>query len=238
MDRLPPSPFPPTSWTVIREAQAGDTGARRAALDRLLSVYWEPVYWAIRADWNVGEEEARDLTQAYFTSFLERDLLRTVDADRGRFRAYVKATLKHWMLATRRDAATLKRGGGVRVLALDDLGAGDSEPTTSDRSPERRFEQKLMHALLARALAELERQCAAEGRRDHFALFLRFYGLEAGGTEPSYSALMAEFRLGPHDVKNRLAALRSRYRNLVLGLLRDGLSSDADLLGEIRAVFS
>jgi RNA polymerase sigma-70 factor (ECF subfamily) len=204
----------------------------------LLSIDWQPVYWTIRTAWSVGDDAARDLTQAYFTAFLERDLVRRVDADRGRFRSYVKATLKNWILATRRDAATLKRGGGTRIVALDELGPRDREPESAVGSPERSFERKLMHALLARALGELERQCAAEGKRDHYALFLRFYGKESADSEPSYAALMAEFGLDRHGVKNRLSALRARYRNLVLELLRDGLSSDADLLGEIREVFS
>lgn len=238
MDHPPPASFPPTCWTVIRDAQSGDARARTAALDRLLSVYWQPVYWSIRNEWNIAPEDARDLTQGYFTSFLERDLVHSIAADRGRFRAYVKATLKNWMLAWRRDAATLKRGGGVHLVALDDLERSEPEPANGEPSPEKRFERELMRSILARALAELRDACGREGKSGHFALFLRFYGLEAEGRAPSYGDLMAEFGLSQHDVKNRLAALRARFRDRVLALLRDGLSSDADLLGEIRAVFS
>ena len=235
----PPSHrFPSTCWTVIREAQAGDGAGRTAALDRLLAVYWRPVYWTFRFDWSVGPDDARDLTQGYFAAFLERDLLHKVDAERGRFRAYVKATLKHWILQWRRDQGARKRGGGVRIVALDDLEPVEADPPGRDASPEQRFDRELMRSILARALVELRTAFERDGKRDHFELFLRFYGLEAQGASPSYQDLMREFSLSAHDVKNRLAAARARFRNLVLALLRDGLTSDGDLIGEIRAVFS
>ncbi len=232
------SRFPSTCWTVIRDAQAGAAAERAAALERLLSVYWRPIYWTLRLDWNEAPDEARDLTQSYCASFLERDLLHDVAAERGRFRSFVKATLKHWMLAHRRDAAARKRGGGVRIVALADLDPIEADPPDSDQSPEQRFERQLMRAILEQALAELRTACDRDGKLDHFELFHRFYVLEASGHAPSYADLALHFALSTHDVKNRLSALRSRFRNLVLTYLRDGLSSDDDLMSEVRAVFS
>lgn len=230
--------FPSTCWAVIRDAQAGAAAQRAAALERLLSVYWRPIYWTIRLDWNEPPEEARDLTQGYCAAFLERDLLHDVAAERGRFRSFVKATLKHWMLAHRRDASAQKRGGGVRIVALADLDPVEADPPDAGQSPEQRFERQLMRAILGQALSELRAACEREGKQDHFELFHRFYVLEASGVAPSYADLAAGFALSLHDVKNRLATLRGRFRNLVLGYLRDGLSSDADLISEVRAVFT
>ena len=238
MDSSPAQRFPSTCWTVIRDAQGGGAPVRAAALDRLISVYWRPVYWTVRLDWKAEPESARDLTQSYFASFLERDLLHDVAAEHGRFRAYVKATLKHWLLNQKRDETTQKRGGGVRIVALDDLDPIEADPPARDLSPEQRFERELMRSIVDQALAELRAALEGEGKRDHLDLFFRFYGLAPGGREPSYEELTKEFGLGAHDVKNRLARLRARFRDLILAHLRDGLSSDADLIGEIRAVFA
>jgi hypothetical protein len=60
--------FQPTAWTVVREAPEGS----RDALDRLIAVYWKPVYFFIRRR-GQDVESAKDLTQAFFGSLLERE---------------------------------------------------------------------------------------------------------------------------------------------------------------------
>ncbi len=91
LHELPQAPerFPATAWTVIHGAQAADEQACRRALDRLISVYWRPVYSTLRLDWSVPPEEAKDLTQEYFSVFLEKHMIDRVAPAHGRFRAYV-----------------------------------------------------------------------------------------------------------------------------------------------------
>lgn len=230
--------FPSTSWTVIRAAQDAPEVERARALDRLAAIYWRPVYWTIRLDWNAAPEDARDLTQEYFARFVEQSLVKDVASDRGHFRAYVKATLRHFLLAQRRAERALKRGGGLHIVALDDLDPVEADPPAGDGSPEARFERELMRSILLRALEELRRSLDREGKADLFELFHHFYVAESEDRAPSYQELTARFRIGVHQVKNGLATARARYRNHVLALLRDGLTSDADLASEIRAVFS
>jgi len=230
--------FPSTSWTVIREAQAAPAAERARALDRLVAVYWRPVYWTIRLDWSVAPEDARDLTQDYFARFVEHDLVQQVASDRGLFRSYVKATLRHFLLAWRRAERALKRGGGLHIVALDDLDPVEADPPSGEGSPESRFERELMRSILLRALDDLRRSLERDGKGDCFELFHHYYVAESEGRAPSYRELTARFQIGEHDVKNRLATARARFRNHVLALLRDGLTSDADLASEIRAVFA
>ena len=45
--------------------------------------------------WNA--EEARDLTQEYFSRFIEKELVRRVDRDRGRFRSFVLVTVERFL---------------------------------------------------------------------------------------------------------------------------------------------
>jgi RNA polymerase sigma factor (sigma-70 family) len=230
--------FPSTSWTVIRDAQGAPERERARALDRLVGVYWRPVYWTIRLDWGVAPEDARDLTQEYFALFVERELVNDVASERGRFRAYVKATLKNFLLGWRRAERALKRGGGLHIVALEDLDPVESDPPSTEGSPESRFERELMRAILRRALDDLRRSLERDGKGDVFALFHDYYVAESEGRAPGYREMMARFGIGEHDVKNRLSSARARFRSHVLALLRDGLSSDADLASEIRAVFS
>ena len=69
--------FQPTAWTVIRSAVDGS----RDALDQLIAVYWKPAYFFIRRRGH-DVESAKDLTQGFFGSLLERDFFARVDADK------------------------------------------------------------------------------------------------------------------------------------------------------------
>ena len=46
--------FRTTAWSVIRDAQEPDAPERLKALERLISIYWRPVYWTLRLDWNAN----------------------------------------------------------------------------------------------------------------------------------------------------------------------------------------
>ncbi len=228
--------YPSTAWTVIRGAQGVDTLERSRALERLLSVYWRPIYWTFRLDWNALPDEAKDLTQEYLATFLEKRMVVDVQRDRGRFRAYVKATIKHFMLSHRRAHATRKRGGGRRFVALDQLDEIEARSEAQHASPPKRFERELMRSIIDAALAELEAACRREGRERDYTLFHTYYLEQAEGRAPRYDDLRRRFDLGAHDVKNRLAVMRARFRQAVLDLLRDGTSSEEELVREIREV--
>ena len=76
--------FPTTSWGRILEA--GDPAApeSRAALEELCRDYWYPLYAFARRKGD-DPETAQDLVQGLFASLLERDELRGLEPDRGRF---------------------------------------------------------------------------------------------------------------------------------------------------------
>ncbi|MBI4880900.1 MAG: sigma-70 family RNA polymerase sigma factor [Planctomycetes bacterium] len=202
-----------------------------------MSVYWRPVYWSLRLDWSVSPEEAKDLTQEYFSVFLERSMIQRVREEWGRFRAYVKTTLKRFMLDRRRAAGRIKRTVERTIVALEDLPAVEQDRAASDAPPDRRFERELMRSILSLALDDLRRSCEKNGRSVHFQVFQAYYVDQAEGGTLTYQDLSERFGLGQHEVKNRLAELRARFRRSVLGYLRDGLSSEQELVAEIREVF-
>src|SRR5207244_5572739 len=68
--------FTTTHWSVVLEAQ-GPTPAAQAALEKLCSTYWRPIYGFVRRQ-GVGPEEAKDVTQGFFALLLERRDLNTV----------------------------------------------------------------------------------------------------------------------------------------------------------------
>src|SRR5262245_60980231 len=115
--------FPTTSWTIIKDVRGDRCDARVAALDRLIAIYWRPVYLTLRLDWGAPPQDARDLTQDYFAHLLEPNHFDRLAPEHGTFRSWVKATLKNFVRNRRRDQVAFKRGGRCRIVALDDLAA-------------------------------------------------------------------------------------------------------------------
>src|SRR5215475_5745788 len=116
--------FTTTHWSVVLEAQ-GESPAAQEALEDLCRAYWRPIYGFVRRE-GVKPEEAKDITQGFFALILERKDFNSVRQEKGRLRSFLLASLKHFMANERRDAATLKRGGGRKLLPLDEIKSCDA----------------------------------------------------------------------------------------------------------------
>lgn len=115
--------FDTTRWSVV-VAAGGDDSAARAALSALCEAYWYPLYAYVRQR-GVPAEDARDLTQAFLASLIERRDLKRVTPERGRFRSFLLASLQHFLANDAVRQRTQKRGGGVHILSLD---SGEARP--------------------------------------------------------------------------------------------------------------
>ena len=79
-----------------RRGQTVSTPQSDRALEELCQSYWFPLYAYVRRRGH-SKEDAEDLTQAFFARFLEKNYLEGLDAERGRFRAFLLASLKHFL---------------------------------------------------------------------------------------------------------------------------------------------
>ena len=101
--------FPSTQLSLI-EAAAGEP----LALEQVAALYWKPVYKFIRHKFGKSNEEAKDLTQGFFASALERDFFQRFDPAKAGFRTYLRLAVERFA-STRHQAETRqKRGGGRR----------------------------------------------------------------------------------------------------------------------------
>ena len=111
--------FTTTHWSIVLEAQ-GPTAAAQAALEKLCSTYWRPIYGFVRRQ-GTDAEEAKDLTQGFFALLLERRDLDAVRKEKGRLRSYLLTSLKHFLTNERDRSKAIKRGAGQRLIPLEDL---------------------------------------------------------------------------------------------------------------------
>jgi DNA-directed RNA polymerase specialized sigma24 family protein len=226
------SHFHTTHWSVVRAAGRPSGPEGREALERLCETYWLPLHAFIRRRGH-DADEARDLTQGFFASFLARDDLAKLDSERGRFRSYLLGAVKHFLANEREREGALKRGGGLRPLSAESL--SEVVEQTDERSPEAAFERQWAIALLGRALERLRAEQYEKGRGE------RFEGLRPtldGGAIPGGRATLAA-ELGISAVALRVAShrLRARYRELVTEEVAHTLDRPQDVEDEIRHLF-
>ena len=77
----------------------------------LCEIYWFPLYAYVRRQ-GQSTDDAQDLTQGFFAHLLDKQTLRAADRERGHFRSFLLASLKHFLAKQWRRDAAQKRGGG------------------------------------------------------------------------------------------------------------------------------
>src|SRR5436853_3334908 len=80
--------FHTTHWSRIAAATGNEGEASKAALADLCQAYWYPLYAFLRRRGN-SAEDARDLTQGFFATLLEKGYLADADPEHGRFRSFL-----------------------------------------------------------------------------------------------------------------------------------------------------
>lgn len=229
--------FATTHWTVVLAAGGQSTPLADRALEELCRVYWYPLYAYVRRQGH-SKEDAEDLTQGFFARFLERNYLEGVTSEKGRFRAFLLAALKHYLANAQDRALSQKRGGGAQVLSLDWQDAETRyqiEPP--DRlSPDKLYDRAWAMMLLEKVIARLRDECAAEGKAGLFECLKPF--LMVGKSAIPYPQAAEQLGLNEGAVRVAVHRLRRRYRELLRQEITQTLADPAMLQEELQALFS
>lgn len=228
--------FATTHWTVVLAASRRTDPHAQAALEELCRTYWFPLYAYVRRRGHT-KEDAEDLTQAFFARFLQKNYLADLRSNQGLFRAFLLATLKHFLANEWDKSHRQKRGGDLPHLSLDwqsaDLQFQAAEST--ELSPDRAFDREWAVALLARVIQRLGAECAAETRKFHFERLREF--LTAGKGEASYAEAARDLGLDETAVRVAVHRLRKRYRQLLRAEIANTLAEPEQVEEEMRALF-
>jgi len=108
--------FHTTHWSVVLAAGQDSSPAARDALDRLCRTYWYPLYAYVRRSGR-GAHEAEDLTQEFFARLLRKDFPAGIKPEGGKFRSYLLAALKNFLVNEWTSSQTVKRGSGKTILS-------------------------------------------------------------------------------------------------------------------------
>lgn len=224
--------FATTRWSVVLAAAARRAPDSDAALAALCEAYWYPVYAYLRRDRH-SVDDAQDLTQAFFARLLEKNWLEAATPERGRFRSFLLASLKHFVANERDRTRALKRGGGLPMLPLD-TGEEQYREPQDDTTPETLFNRAWAQTLFDRVLARLQEELRQAGKAK------LFNELQSHLTDEDEAGSYrdAAGRLGMSEGAVRVAVhrLRRRFRDLLRAEVADGVTLELAIDDEVRYV--
>ena len=234
---LRPGAFATTHWSVVLRAGSADPAASRHALEDLCRAYWYPLYSFVRRSGH-GPTDAQDLTQEFFARLLAGASLARVHPDKGRFRSFLLASLKHFLANEWKRSQCLKRGGGVPLLSLDERDAEGRylhEPV-DDLTPERAFERRWAEALLQQVLARLRAEFVAARQAERYDLLKGC--LTHDWDSPPDPELAGRLGLGVSGLKSAIHRMRQRYGEIFREEIADTVAGPEEVDAEIRHLFA
>ena len=229
--------FATTHWTAVIAAGRGGSPEAEVAIEELCRTYWFPLYVYVRRQ-TPTREDAEDLTQAFFARFLEKNYLENLTAQKGKFRAFLLAALKHFLANEWDRANRQKRGGGVAPLSLDwqDAEARYQIEPADNLSPDKLYDRAWAVTLLEKVLGRLQDEHATE---DQARLFGQLRGFLMVGTNAiPYPEAAARLNLSEGAARVAVHRLRRRYRELLRDQISQTLAEPAQVAEEMKTLFS
>ncbi|MCI0746714.1 MAG: sigma-70 family RNA polymerase sigma factor, partial [Verrucomicrobia subdivision 3 bacterium] len=183
-------------------------------------------------------EDGQDLTQQFFSVFLEKKYFGLANRERGRFRSFLVASFKHFLANEFKRGRTIKRGGQYAFVSWDETQAEaryGNEPAC-ETTPDALFEHAWALTLLEKVMKDLHREYASAGKDRLFAALEVF--LSGEKTETTYAEIGEGLRLSESAVKMSVSRLRRRYGQLLRAEIANTVIDAASVEDELRHLLS
>ncbi len=219
--------FPPTTANFRAQLRDPATLARMAVMETLATRYWKPVYHFLRMTYSKSNEDAKDLSQAFFVWLLERDLLLRFDPSRSTFRTFLKGVLRNFAGNEHQALQRLKRGGGAAHVSID-LAEAALDRGDVETDPEKMFDRLWTKEILHRAVDRVKARYQSQQRIVPFLVFQQY---DLSDSPPSYADVAKRLGIKESDVRNHLHEVREKVREEVKAEISasEGETGDAEL---------
>ena len=224
--------FNETHWTTVLAAGQKNSQAKEA-LQKLCRTYWYPLYVFVRRQGH-SRHDAEDLTQEFFARLLTRDDLATVDREKGKFRSFLLASMKHFLANEWDKAQAKKRGGGKQILSINvqDFESKYAMEPAHAITPDKLYDRRWAMTVLEQVMAKLRKEMRAEGKMDQFEQMKIFLAGSKGDVH--YSKVAENLGISEIAVKTAVHRLRKRYRLLLIAEIANTVETKQDVEQELR----
>jgi DNA-directed RNA polymerase specialized sigma24 family protein len=224
--------FPRTDWAALGEAAEGD----EARLDRLIRLYWAPLRVFLVTTFPALRDEAEVVLQDFAEDkLLKKGWLQRADRNRGKFRHYLKTSLKNFVL-DRLSRSEAKHP----PVSLEEL---ERELPDMD-APSEEFDLTWIRAVLADTLRRMEADCkdpaGDQPRRGYMWEMFRIRLLAPIFDDVApvpYEQLIERFGLkSPMDASNMLLSAKRIFKTHLNRVIGDYAGQDAATAAEMQAL--
>lgn len=227
--------FTTTRWTMVMKVGQTPTVDACAALEYLCGTYWLPLYAYVRGKGH-QREDAEDLVQGFFTMLLKKSDFSSLDARHGKFRAFLLASLKNYIVNDYKRGHRAKRGGEDIKLSLD-WERGEQKFEIMDESsvsPDEMYDRQWALSLLERVLERLHTEWREKGMDGEFLIMRDFLTLNASAVR--YKETSGKMGISEETLRVAVHRLRKRYRYLLKDEISQTLASPDMVEEELGAL--
>jgi len=231
--RSPGQGFPATSWSLVLKAAEHPAPESKQALASLCAAYFYPTFVYVRRICQ-DPEEARDLTQEFFLRVLEKGYLRQACRDRGSFRAFLMACLRHFLSNEWDRTNAQKRGGGCSFIAVDFSTAETRYGLEAwdDLTPDKVFEKRWALEVLRRVLGRLRDEYEKRSQAVQFETLKPF--LTGDQDQGAYGQAAASLQVSEAAARVAVHRIRRRYADLLRHEIAQTVSGPDEVDSEIH----
>jgi DNA-directed RNA polymerase specialized sigma24 family protein len=224
--------FPRTDWAELGQTAEAD----EARLDRLIRLYWTPLRIFLVATFPSLKDQADVLLQEFAEDkILKGGWLRRADRNRGKFRDFLKTSLRHFVLDRLNRAETRHA-----PVSLDEL----EQEFPAPAGPSEEFDLTWIRAVLAETLRRMEADCrdpaAEQPRRGDIWEMFRIRLIDPllnDAPQTPYEQLIDRFKLkSPTDASNMLLSAKRIFKMHLAKVIKEYAEQDAATAAEIQAL--
>jgi hypothetical protein len=224
--------FPRTDWAELGKA----AGAEAVPLDRLIRLYWQPLKIFLVSTFPTLSSQADTLLQDFAEDkMLQEGWLRKADQSRGRFRDFLKTSLRNFVL-DRLNRAEAKNP----PIPLEEL----EQELPGPQAASEEFDLVWVRTVLAETLRRMEADCKDHGqdqpRRSYIWEMFRVRLLEPvfdDAPQVPYDQLIEQFGLkSPTDASNLLLSGKRIFKAHLGRVIKEYAGQDAATAAEIQAL--
>jgi RNA polymerase sigma-70 factor (ECF subfamily) len=203
------------------------------ALESLCKAYWPPIFTHVRMR-GYDRHQAEDLTQEFFARLLKGGAFANVSRDKGRFRTFLLAALRHFLINEWKRENTLKRGGAVRFVEIETLDPAlreACEPRDGE-DPEFAFDRQWALTLISKVRERLRREYESVDQLERHEV-LKCHLIDGG---ENHSCLSTAEALGVSEsaAKSAIHRIRRRFAELLRAEITRTVADPAEVDDEIR----
>jgi hypothetical protein len=223
---------PQTDWAALGRAAQADV----PSLEQLVKLYWQPLRIFLAATFPSLKDQAELLLQDFAEDKLIKEgWLRKADQNRGRFRDFLKTSLRNFVL-DRLNRVEMRNP----PVSFEEL----EQELPQSEAPSEEFDLAWARTVLAETLRRMEADCkdpaAEQPRRGQIWEMFRIRLLEPvlnDAPPPSYDQLIEQFGLkSPTDASNTLLSAKRIFKAHLGKVIKEYAGQDAATDAEIKTL--